>query len=139
MNHSSSRLAIARSDCLPKQPPHPSGFAAHLLPRGEKGPHSHPLPYLLALLDPEQCLLAPARGANSTLRPNLTQPYALLPKPPRGRSLTALIHRAARDRTQRRHPQKWEFRTIWTAILGSTEDSQISPAIGEFIRRNKAS
>ena len=70
----------------------------------EKDPHSPPLP----------CLLAPAHGANSTLRPNLTQPRALMPKPPRGRSLTILIHRSARLRTQHPDPTGYIFCTART-------------------------
>lgn len=50
-----------------------------------------------------------------------------------------MIHRFARHRTQRPRPAGCEFQTIQTAIFGSTEDSQISPAIGElalaYIRR----
>ena len=113
-----------------RRPPSPS--------RGE-GSARLPTPYNLALLDPEQCLLAPARRANSTLRPNLTQPRALMPKPPQGRSLTILIHRSARLRTQHPDPTEDIFCTARTQFLGSTEDSQISPAIGElalaYIRR----
>ncbi len=62
-----------------------------------------------------------------------------MPKPPQGRSLTILIHRSARLRTQHTAPTGYIFCTARTQFFGSTEDSQISPAIGElalaYIRR----
>lgn len=50
-----------------------------------------------------------------------------------------MIHRSARPRTQRPDQTGYKFPTIQTQFSGSTEDPQISPAIGElalaYIRR----
>ncbi len=55
-----------------------------------------------------------------------------MPKPTRGRFFTILIHRSARPRRSPPTQPGTFFGTARTQFFGSTEDSQISPAIGEL-------